>query len=115
MWLVVIYNKKKQKNDLFTQEFMYIMTTNLRNWKIFSLLKPKDKWENTKTRIDFLQLLLGLAFKKWCLSPLGWSVFEGNKLVTRDMFQERNKKQARSQMWLQYSPENTMYSSNQKL
>lgn len=43
MWLVVIYNKKKQKNDLFTQEFMYIMTTNLRNWKIFSLLKPKDK------------------------------------------------------------------------
>jgi len=43
MWLVVIYNKKKNKNDLLTQEFMYIMTTNLRNWKIFSLLKPKDK------------------------------------------------------------------------
>jgi len=43
VWLVVIYNKKKNKNDVFTQEFMYIMTTNLRNWKIFSLLKPKDK------------------------------------------------------------------------
>eukprot|EP01127_Copromyxa_protea_P019080 TRINITY_DN6113_c0_g1_i1.p1 TRINITY_DN6113_c0_g1~~TRINITY_DN6113_c0_g1_i1.p1 ORF type:complete len:105 (+),score=14.74 TRINITY_DN6113_c0_g1_i1:200-514(+) len=39
--MVVIYQKKKAKNDQLTQEFMYIMSTNLRNWKIFSLLKPK--------------------------------------------------------------------------
>lgn len=45
--MVVIYQKKRNKNDQLTQEFMYIMSTNLRNWKIFSLLKPKT-WNLSK-------------------------------------------------------------------
>jgi len=42
MYLILIYNKKKDQNDSTIKELLYTLTTNLRNWKIFSLLVPKN-------------------------------------------------------------------------
>jgi hypothetical protein len=39
--MVLIYNKKKDQNDSAIRELLYMITTNIRNWKIFSSLVPK--------------------------------------------------------------------------
>jgi len=38
--IVILFNKKRKKNDEVTQEFLFIISTHLRNWKVFSRLKP---------------------------------------------------------------------------
>lgn len=41
--LVLFEKKKKKKNDQLTQEFLFVMSTHLRNWKVFAKLKPVVK------------------------------------------------------------------------
>jgi len=40
IFILVLFNKKKKKNDQVTNEFLFVMATHLRNWKVFSKLKP---------------------------------------------------------------------------
>eukprot|EP01128_Nolandella_sp_AFSM9_P012409 TRINITY_DN9253_c0_g1_i1.p1 TRINITY_DN9253_c0_g1~~TRINITY_DN9253_c0_g1_i1.p1 ORF type:complete len:506 (+),score=88.88 TRINITY_DN9253_c0_g1_i1:23-1519(+) len=41
MYLTIIYDSQKPANDRESQGFLYIMSTHLRNWKLFEKLNPK--------------------------------------------------------------------------
>jgi len=41
MYLVLIYNKKKDQNDSTIKELVFMLSSNIRNWKVFSSLVPK--------------------------------------------------------------------------